>query len=156
MAVQPKRRMNPKDSKHRKKKVSPLSPDQVNYVDYKDVDLLRRFMSDRAKIRGRRVTGNNVQQQRLINTAVKNAREMGLLPYNSAVTTQRRGAGGGGRGRRDDRDDRGDRYGGNDEDVPKVDDAVLAPADDDVTEDQFVPVGEADATGDADTTTAEG
>ena len=126
MAVQSKRRMKPKDAKHRKKKVSPLSADNIDYVDYKDVDLLRRFMSDRAKIRGRRVTGNNVQQQRVINTAIKNAREMGLLPYTIRVTTQRRGAGG--RGRRDDeRGDRGDQAERYEEDLPKVEDAVMAP-----------------------------
>ena len=125
MATQSKRRMKPKDSKHRKKKVSPLSADKIEYVDYKDVDLLRRFMSDRAKIRGRRVTGNNVQQQRVINTAIKNAREMGLLPYTSRVTTQRRSGGGGrDRGDRPDRGDRGDRP-ERSEDVPQVDDAVF-------------------------------
>lgn len=85
------RRAKPKDTGRRgKKKISPLLTDKVDYVDYKDVDLLRRFVSDRAKIRGRRITGNDSQQQRVINTAVKNAREMGLLPYTSRVTTQRR------------------------------------------------------------------
>jgi len=90
-----------------KKKISPLVTDGVSYVDYKDVDLLKRFMSDRAKIRSRRVTGNDSQQQREIARAVKNAREMGLLAYTSRVTTQRRG------GRRDDREGggRGDREG---------------------------------------------
>ncbi len=72
-----------------KKKVSVLVQESVDYVDWKDVNLLRRFMSDRAKIRARRVTGNNSQQQRQIAVAVKNAREMALLPYTSRVTTQR-------------------------------------------------------------------
>ncbi len=80
-----------KDTKRRgKKKTSILSAEHIEYVDYKDVDLLKRFMSDRAKIRGRRVNGNDVQQQRLVSRAIKNAREMGLLPYTSRVTTQRR------------------------------------------------------------------
>lgn len=80
-----------KDTKRRgKKKTSILSAENIEYVDYKDVDLLKRFMSDRAKIRGRRVNGNDVQQQRLVSRAIKNAREMGLLPYTSRVTTQRR------------------------------------------------------------------
>lgn len=82
-----------------KKKISPIVTEGVTYVDYKDVDLLKRFMSDRAKIRSRRVTGNDSQQQREIARAIKNAREMGLLAYTSRVTTQRRGGG----GRRDDR-----------------------------------------------------
>src|SRR5207244_3048721 len=63
--------------------------EQVAYVDWKDVNLLRRFMSDRAKIRARRVTGNTQQQQSEIAMAIKNAREMALLPYTSRVTTQR-------------------------------------------------------------------
>jgi small subunit ribosomal protein S18 len=52
----------------------------VNAVDYKDADRLRMFISDRGKIRSRRVTGLTVQQQRQIATAIKNAREMALLP----------------------------------------------------------------------------
>ena len=72
----------------------------VEYVDYKDVNLLRRFMSDRAKIRARRVTGNDAQQQREVARAIKNAREMALLPYTNRVTTQRTVARRGDRGRR--------------------------------------------------------
>ncbi len=100
------KRMKPKPlGRKGKKKISPIVTDGVSYVDYKDVDLLKRFMSDRAKIRSRRVTGNDSQQQREIARAIKNAREMGLLAYTSRVTTQRRGGGG---GRRDDRDRDGD------------------------------------------------
>ncbi len=61
----------------------------MEYVDYKDVDLLSRFMSDRAKIRNRRVSGNDVQQQREVAGAIKIAREMALLPYTRRVATQR-------------------------------------------------------------------
>ena len=68
-----------------RKKISILSQESVDYVDFKDVNLLRRFMSDRAKIRARRVTGVSVQEQRLIANAVKNAREMALLPYGPAA-----------------------------------------------------------------------
>jgi small subunit ribosomal protein S18 len=104
-----KRTSKPKDNGRKtKKKISPLNSDKVEYIDYKDVDLLRRFMSDRAKIRSRRVSGNDSQQQREVARAIKNAREMGLLAYTSRVTTQRRG-GGGGRGERGDRGDRGPR-----------------------------------------------
>jgi len=99
-----KRRMKPKDNGRRtKKKISPITSEDISYVDYKDVDLLKRFMSDRAKIRSRRVSGNDSQQQREVARAIKNAREMGLLPYTSRVTTQRRG--GGGRNRDDRRND---------------------------------------------------
>jgi len=72
-----------------KKRISPLTEDKVTYVDYKDVNLLRKFMSDRAKVRARRVTGNDSQQQREVAKAIKNAREMALLPYTNRVTTQR-------------------------------------------------------------------
>ena len=76
-------------SRRRKKKVSVLTQEGIGYVDWKDINLLRRFMSDRAKIRARQVTGNNQQQQKEIARAIKNAREMALLPYNNRITTQR-------------------------------------------------------------------
>jgi len=90
MPPKPKRVKNKDNAKRAKKKVSILVQDRVEYIDYKDVNLLRRFMSDRAKIRARRVTGNDSQQQREIAKAIKNAREMGLLPYTTRVTTQRK------------------------------------------------------------------
>jgi small subunit ribosomal protein S18 len=74
-----------------KKKTSVLVTDKVDYVDYKDVNLLNRFVSDRSKIRNRRVTGNDVQQQRDVANAVKNAREMALLPYTKRVSQTRAG-----------------------------------------------------------------
>ena len=66
-----------------KKKVCQFCKDKVTYVDYKDTALLRKFISDRGKIRARRVTGNCVQHQRDVAMAVKNSREMALLPYTS-------------------------------------------------------------------------
>lgn len=109
----PRRGKNKDNARRSKKKVSILTQERVEYVDYKDVNLLRRFVSDRAKIRARRVTGNDAQQQREIARAIKNAREMALIPYTSRLTTQR----GGGR----DRSERGDR-------VPRHDDS-MAPDD---------------------------
>jgi small subunit ribosomal protein S18 len=87
-----------------KKKTSVLVIEDVEYIDYKDVDLLQRFMSDRGKIRNRRVAGNTLQQQREVANAIKVAREMGLLPYAKRVASTRTG------GRRDGRD--GGRDGG--------------------------------------------
>lgn len=55
--------------------------EKISYVDYKDTALLRRFVSDRGKIRARRVSGCCTRHQRDVAMAVKNAREMGLLPY---------------------------------------------------------------------------
>ncbi len=57
---------------------------KVGIIDYKDVATLRKFISERGKIRARRITGVSVQEQRLIARAVKNAREMALLPYAGA------------------------------------------------------------------------
>ena len=68
-----------------KKKSNPLIAAKITYVDYKDTALLRKFISDRGKIRARRVTGVTVQQQREIAKAVKNAREMALLPYTTSA-----------------------------------------------------------------------
>ena len=67
-----------------KKKVCQFCKEKATGVDYKDTALLRKFISDRGKIRARRVTGVSVQEQRLIANAVKNAREMALLPYSSS------------------------------------------------------------------------
>lgn len=86
-----------------KKKVSILTQERIEWVDYKDVNLLRRFMSERAKIRARRVTGNSQQQQRAVAQAIRVAREMALLPYSVRQVTQR--SRGGGRGRDRDRSD---------------------------------------------------
>jgi small subunit ribosomal protein S18 len=84
------KRTKPRDTTRKfKKKISILVQERVEYVDYKDVNLLQRFVSDRSKIRARRVSGNDTQQQRDIAIAIKNAREMALLPYAKRVTTQR-------------------------------------------------------------------
>ena len=107
-----------------RKKVCVFCKEHVDWVDYKDVSLLRRFMSDRAKIRARRVTGNCAQHQRDVAVAIKTARELALLPYATRVTSSR---GGGGRGRGRDRDDRGDR---GDRGAPR-DEMAAEPADED-------------------------
>lgn len=104
MAGAKKRIKNRDNSRRAKKKVSVLKAEKIEYIDFKDANLLRRFMSDRAKIRARRVTGNDTQQQREVARAIKNAREMALVPYANRITTQRGG--------RNDRGDRGRGPGG--------------------------------------------
>lgn len=95
------RRKSEREDRKPKKKVSILDQESVGYVDYKDVNLLRRFMSERAKIRARRVTGNDAKQQREVARAIRVAREMALLPYSVRQVTHRN------KGKRDrDRDDR--------------------------------------------------
>ena len=74
----------------RRKKVSPLTIGKIDYVDYKDTDLLNKFLSERSKIKARHNSGNDAQQQRAVARAIKNAREMALMPYKAEVTTQRR------------------------------------------------------------------
>ncbi|MFC4328867.1 30S ribosomal protein S18 [Streptomyces andamanensis] len=66
-----------------RRRANPLDAAGITVIDYKDTDLLRKFLSDRGKIRSRRVSGVTRQQQRRMARAVKNAREMALLPYGS-------------------------------------------------------------------------
>jgi small subunit ribosomal protein S18 len=68
-----------------KKKICVFCKDKGLYIDYKDTGLLRKYISDRGKIRARRVTGNCSQHQRDVAIAVKNAREVALLPYTSTA-----------------------------------------------------------------------
>jgi small subunit ribosomal protein S18 len=74
---QDRRKRNVKGGKN----AAPAKAVKVGIIDYKDVATLRKFISERGKIRARRITGVSVQEQRLIARAVKNAREMALLPY---------------------------------------------------------------------------
>src|SRR5579862_2615062 len=83
-----------------------LCKDRVTHVDYKDVSLLRRFMSERGKIKSRSSTGTCTQHQAAIALAIKNSREMALLPYVVRTLAgdkggRRRGGPGGGRPDRD-------------------------------------------------------
>ena len=95
-------RRAPKDTGRRiKKKPCALCKDRVEWVDYKDVGMLRKYMSDRGKIRARRVSGNCTQHQRDVAIAIKTARELVLLPYTQRTTTERPGGRGGGRGGRE-------------------------------------------------------
>jgi small subunit ribosomal protein S18 len=71
------------------KKVCLLCKDQAAWVDYKDISGLRRFMSDRGRIRSRRVTGNCALHQRDVQVAIKTAREIALLPYVQRTASER-------------------------------------------------------------------
>jgi small subunit ribosomal protein S18 len=95
------RRRGPKDAPRKggKKKVCVFCSEHIAWVDYKDVNLLRRFMSDRGKIRARRVSGNCSQHQADVAVAIKTARELALLPYTQRTVSERTGGRGGpGRG----------------------------------------------------------
>ncbi len=93
----------PREAVRRKGKVCQFCKESVTWIDYKDVELLRRFMSDRGKIRARRVTGNCSQHQRDIAVAIKSSRELALLPYTQRTTAER-----GARPQRGDRSRRDD------------------------------------------------
>lgn len=82
----------PKDLGRRvKKKPCQLCKDHVSWVDYKNANMLKRFMSERGKIRARRVSGNCEQHQHDVAEAIKTARELALLPYVQRTVTERRG-----------------------------------------------------------------
>jgi small subunit ribosomal protein S18 len=92
-------RRAPKESARRgKKKVCIFCKDQISWVDYKEIGLLRKFMSDRGKIRARRVSGNCAQHQRDVALAIKTARELALLPYTQRTMSDRPGPRGPGPG----------------------------------------------------------
>ena len=94
-------RRAPKETGRRtKKKICIFCKDHVTYVDFKEVNVLRKFMSDRGKIRARRVSGNCAQHQRAVAVAIKTARELALLPYTQRTTAERPGGRGGGPGGR--------------------------------------------------------
>jgi small subunit ribosomal protein S18 len=93
----PRRRRRPELTAKKKRPVHKFG--EGDTVDYKDLALLRKFMSDRGKIRSRRVTGLTPKRQREVAQAIKNAREMALLPYTSHRT-------GGGRPERGSRSSR--------------------------------------------------
>ena len=64
-----------------RKKVCFFTKNKITYIDYKDVELLKRFVSANGKIIPRRVTGTSAKYQRMLATAIKRAREMALLPF---------------------------------------------------------------------------
>ena len=65
----------------RRKKVCYFTENKVKYIDYKDADALRRFISDRGKILPKRVTGTKAGYQKELSVAIKRARHMALLPF---------------------------------------------------------------------------
>jgi len=148
-------RRAPKDLGRRiKKKPCALCRDGIARVDYKDIPLLRKYMSDRGKIRSRRVTGNCAQHQRGIAVAIKTARELILLPYTQRTVTERPGGRGGRGGPREGRGPGGDRGGsrGEPRDRSEQTDETLATAIDEMpgaTDDSVVAELVADAEPDA-------
>ena len=104
MPTLPKRAPKIDTRRGAKKKPCSFCQHGVGSVDYKDLAQLRKYISDRGKIRGRKVSGNCQQHQRDVTDSIKTARELALLPYTQRTVTERHG----GRGR-DDRGPRGPR-----------------------------------------------
>ena len=71
----------PKPAMRRRKKVCIFCVDKVDFIDYKDSAKLRKFISERGKILPRRISGTCAKHQRELNTAIKRARQVALLPY---------------------------------------------------------------------------
>jgi small subunit ribosomal protein S18 len=94
----PTRRREKRGGAPSRRKPCPYCRDKIEFVDYKDIDGLRRFISDRGKIRSRRITGACRRHQNQVARAVKRARELALLPY---VAEPAGGDSGERRGRRD-------------------------------------------------------
>jgi len=70
----------------RRKKVCAFCADKVEFIDYKNADKLRKYVSERGKILPRRVMGTCAKHQRELTTAIKRARQIALLPYDAEVT----------------------------------------------------------------------
>ncbi|MDE3030660.1 MAG: 30S ribosomal protein S18 [Acidobacteriota bacterium] len=104
MPTLPKRAPKIDTRRGAKKKPCSFCQHGVGSVDYKDLAQLRKYISDRGKIRGRKVSGNCQQHQRDVTDSIKTARELALLPYTQSTVTERRGVRG-----RDDRGPRGPR-----------------------------------------------
>lgn len=122
-----------------KPKVCVFCRDSIPWVDYKDANLLGRFLSERAKIKARRTTGNCNRHQREVAVAIKTARELALLPYAKRTVAERlggRGGRGGGRGPggpgrpREDREEQSEAVAGAEEASAEALDAAAEDIDD--------------------------
>ncbi|HXH61502.1 MAG TPA: 30S ribosomal protein S18 [Fimbriimonadaceae bacterium] len=83
----------PRIRRRGRSKVSYLTLNKIETVDYKDIATLKRFLTERGKILPRRQTGNTAKQQRMISRAIKRAREMALLPFVASGLTEESGMG---------------------------------------------------------------
>lgn len=73
------------DNGPRKRKLDPIVANKIDFIDYKDVNLLRKFITENGKVLPRRITGCNAKNQRSITLAVKRARALGFLPFTGSI-----------------------------------------------------------------------
>jgi small subunit ribosomal protein S18 len=79
----PERRYGRRGGRNKRRKVCYFTANKITYIDYKDTELLRKFISERGKILPRRVTGTSAKYQRMLTVAIKRARQIALLPYTT-------------------------------------------------------------------------
>ncbi|HIJ64907.1 MAG TPA: 30S ribosomal protein S18 [Candidatus Hydrogenedentes bacterium] len=83
--IRAKAKLRARKKKRKKKlsrnKVCRLTTDRVVYIDYKDVSMLKHYVTERGKIIPRRITGATAKHQRMLNQAIKRARQIALLPF---------------------------------------------------------------------------
>jgi len=77
------RRYGGRKGRNKRRKVCYFTVNKITHIDYKDTELLRKFISERGKILPRRVTGTSAKYQRMLTTAIKRARQLALLPYTT-------------------------------------------------------------------------
>lgn len=85
MKPQGKRTREYSDNGPRKRKLDPIVANKIDFIDYKDVNLLRKFITENGKVLPRRITGCNAKNQRSITLAVKRARALGILPFTGSI-----------------------------------------------------------------------
>jgi small subunit ribosomal protein S18 len=73
------------DGGPRKRKLDPVVANKIDFIDYKDVNLLRKFITENGKVLPRRITGCNAKNQRSITLAIKRARALGMLPFTGSI-----------------------------------------------------------------------
>ncbi|MBX9690168.1 MAG: 30S ribosomal protein S18 [Candidatus Obscuribacterales bacterium] len=80
-----KRSRDYSDGGPRKRKLDPIVANKIDFIDYKDVNLLRKFITENGKVLPRRITGCNAKNQRAITLAIKRARALGILPFTGSI-----------------------------------------------------------------------
>lgn len=79
----PERKFGRKGGRNKRRKVCYFTVNKITHIDYKDIETLKKFVSERGKILPRRVTGTSAKYQRMLTVAIKRSRQVALLPYTT-------------------------------------------------------------------------
>ncbi|MCE5172471.1 30S ribosomal protein S18 [Paenibacillus profundus] len=79
----PERKFGGRKGRNKRRKVCYFTVNKITHIDYKDIELLKKFVSERGKILPRRVTGTSAKYQRALTIAIKRSRQVALLPYTT-------------------------------------------------------------------------